>query len=69
MLQQENIPVVEAGTRLRKKTAETSETVNETAVFSLPPASKTPNPEVLEHLRAELLDAMARLRSSQKKAF
>ncbi|MFA6341791.1 MAG: MerR family transcriptional regulator [Fibrobacteraceae bacterium] len=89
LLAHENIPIAEAGERLKDKSltppAETLPThfiehpqaiiavaplaplTPEFASSTTAPSGKTHDPEVLKRLRTELLEAMARLKSSQKK--
>lgn len=89
LLAHENIPIAQAGERLKDKSltqpAETSPThliEHPQAIIAVaplaasptsevtsptPPSGKTHDPEVLKQLRSELLEAMARLKSSQKK--
>jgi len=89
LLAHENIPIAEAGERLKDKSltppAETLPThfiehpqaIIAVAALAPPtsdlpspttsPSGKTHDPEVLKQLRSELLEAMARLKSSQKK--
>jgi DNA-binding transcriptional MerR regulator len=88
LLAHENIPIAQAGERLKDKSLIQPATLHTPVIespeaiivatpltYSIPefassttaPSGKTHNPEVLKQLRTELLEAMARLKSSQKK--